>query len=291
MNRLLIVSTVCGLALWQEAAMAQNIVDENFDVANIPALMTRGWTYYEGTPSAPTTSISTTSFMGGGALKMTYVGPNCTNVGVCHDELNSAIAKTHTPVTTIYTRQWSRYDPVDSTKPSDFVSQYDASAKQIYFNDGGADPVFSTILGYYYYEGTSNSPAIDIQRSGFTTTCPSGTTGTTCIYPPNKAVVSIPRGAWVCIESEQTLNDPGSANGIIRTWVGEKLTAEYTNVVYRNSAAGMFRKVKLFRQGAINMNRYEDNFAVSSTGRIYCGDAPPPPNVARPATPKNVQVE
>jgi hypothetical protein len=93
--------------------------------------------------------------------------------------------------------------------------------------------------------------------------------GITTSYHPNKSEMDMPFNEWVCVETQQKFNTVGQADGILRVWINDTLTTEYTDVTFRNeaTAASRFRTIQIYRQGAINMYRYEDDF-VMATHRI-----------------------
>jgi hypothetical protein len=273
-----------GLAI---PAYATTIFTEDYEVADMTALTAKGWTYTFNAGAPTTMDIVGTPVNGGSkALRMTYEGLHCPSG--CDDSSNSKITRTFSGLDEIYERYWVRYERIVEGTTAAFATALNAGAKQHYFNPGGADPV-SVIFGYYFTNGTVDSPAIDIQRP-FTVTCPDGKVGTTCIYPPNRANVTVPihtsasdnPGVWTCIENHQKMNTPGTANGVIEVWINGTLTTQYTNVIYRDAttATSQFRTLQVYRQGADNMYRYEDDLVVSTT-RVGCSgnpsaDATPP---------------
>ncbi|MCB1511387.1 MAG: hypothetical protein KDJ36_10825 [Hyphomicrobiaceae bacterium] len=46
----------------------------------------------------------------------------------------------------------------------------------------------------------------------------------------------MPRGSWVAVEQEVTLNAPGSANGVLRIWINGELRFNAQDIAYRHRA-------------------------------------------------------
>jgi hypothetical protein len=91
---------------------------------------------------------------------------------------------------------------------------------------------------------------------------------------------------WYCIETHLKLNTPGVADGVAEIWIDGVLTFRQTTRNYRDlaHATAGFTLFKIYRQSAINMYRYEDDYTVSTT-RICCGGTPPRMTIATTSLP------
>jgi len=248
------------------------LIQEDYEVTEMKGLEAKGWIYTYNPGRPPSMDIvSSPVHSGSGALRMTHREgngkPSPTGNGVVLDDLNNAkIGRRYTPVEEAFTRYYVRYEAVDPSQPSLFVDQYNASAKQHYFNPGGADPI-SPCFGFAWSGNLASSPGFAVQRP-FEAMGPRGK-GVTSLYHLNKSSMDMPFNEWVCVETQQKFNTPGIADGILRVWLNDTLTLEYTDVTFRNeaTASSRLRTLQIYRQGAINMYRYEDDF-VMATHRI-----------------------
>ena len=103
---------------------------------------------------------------------------------------------------------------------------------------------------------------------------------------PNIQTVDLTDNQWYCIETETTMNSPGSSNAVLRLWVDGVLTLEYKNFRLRgtsaigangNSSLSEFNTIQIYKQYG-HGDAYFDDFAVGTT-RIGCGgsaDTTPP---------------
>src|SRR5262249_36519298 len=110
---------------------------------------------------------------------------------------------------------------------------------------------------------------------------------------PNKATVNLSDGQWYCIETETTMNTPGTANAALRLWVDGNLTVEYTNFRIRgtlatgsngNSSLSGLNVIKILKQAGTGQ-MYFDQFAVGPA-RIGCSSSS-----TAPAAPTGLTVQ
>ncbi len=95
---------------------------------------------------------------------------------------------------------------------------------------------------------------------------------------------------WYCVETEETLNTPGVANGVARAWVDGVQVLNVTNIPYR--AAGdnsLFNNNRLYRQTGLG-SIWFDRVAVGDT-RIGCIGAAPAADTTPPSPPTGVTVQ
>ena len=228
------------------------------------------------------------------AIRMTYAGTYCRLPGPsCDDSKVSNIYRGFAGKGEIYERYWVRYEKVLQSNPSHHVSDLNVSAGQHYFKSSN---VFSAVFGFNFFDGLRDSPGFMV-RWNIAGICPtSGNMATTCSYPPNRSGTIIPFDRWVCVETHQKMNtvemNTGMANGVIEVWLNGTLTTQYTNVIYRNNAAtstSQFNFIRVLRQGADNMYRYEDDFVLADT-RVGCSEAPQSSDTTPPTAPTNMIV-
>jgi hypothetical protein len=112
---------------------------------------------------------------------------------------------------------------------------------------------------------------------------------------PNLATVNLNDDRWYCVETETTINSPGSANAVLRLWVDGVLTLEYMNFRLRgtaeigpngNSSLSGFNAIKILKQDGTG-RMYYDQFAVGTT-RIGCHAVNT--DTTQPAAPINLTV-
>ncbi len=92
---------------------------------------------------------------------------------------------------------------------------------------------------------------------------------------------------WICVEARARLNDPGEANGVFEYWVDGELDARIEGLDWVGSwqdyGINSVSFENWWNDGApANLERYRDNFVIS-TRRIGCLGAPPPPSPDGPA--------
>lgn len=88
-------------------------------------------------------------------------------------------------------------------------------------------------------------------------------------------------GQWDRFTLFVKANTPGSANGIVRLWINDRLQAEYTNIPVRENTNYNFNKLL--------MANYVNGTTTNGTQRwdnFYLGEEPPPERAVRPNPPR-----
>lgn len=94
----------------------------------------------------------------------------------------------------------------------------------------------------------------------------------------------VPAAQWVCLETFQQLNTPGSANGIQQAWADGVQILNSSNILWRAAGdAGQFYNVQLYRQTGFG-NIWVDRMAAGNT-RIGCPGTVLPTDTTPPAVP------
>lgn len=257
-------------------------------------LATRGWGVVCSSSSCTSDIWSMAGHTGAmtKALRMTFAGIYCRLPGpVCDDNKMSNIYRPFPVQDEIYERYWVRYEKIVQSDPSQHVSDLNVSAKQHYFESSS---VFSTVFGFNFFGGLQDSPGFTIQWNPAVTCPTSGSMAMTCsYYPPNPLgpIIPIPFDHWVCVETHQKMNTVGMANGVIEVWLNGTLTTRYANVIYSDNvtSTSKFNFIRILRQGADNMYRYEDDFVLADT-RVGCSGAPQSSDTTPPTAPINMIV-
>lgn len=256
-----------GLAAPVSAAI---IFTEDYEVAALTNLTAKGWSINCGSTPCTTDIVSSPVHGGSKALRMTYIGNHDYPGGGSDDTKNSKITKNFTGVPELYERYYVRYDPIDTSQPSGFSN----SGKQHYLNVAST-PNFWT--GFMF----NNKQLISMNQTTVNHTCPGGHTDVTCTLRQNMANVYIAWNRWYCIETHH-------GPGIVEIWVDGQLTTRHLAPTVMSPAT--YFSIQIYRQGADNMYRYEDDFVVSTT-RVGCsGNGNSSSDTTAPATPTGFTV-
>ena len=109
---------------------------------------------------------------------------------------------------------------------------------------------------------------------------------------PNPVVKSnyeIPRGRWVCLETQEQLNTPGVANGISRAWANGAIILDKTDVKFRQMGdTFQFVSNRFYRQTGLGYIWF-DRLAVGDS-RIGCIGSVLPAENKPPKAPLNLMV-
>ena len=101
--------------------------------------------------------------------------------------------------------------------------------------------------------------------------------------------ITFANNRWYCIETHETMNTPGVADGISEAWVDGVKVATKTDVMWQQAGSTMqWSEVSIFRQIGIG-NIWWDRFAVGNT-RIGCLGATPASDTARPGPPQGLVI-
>lgn len=248
---------------------AGTIFTEDYEVANVNGLTAKGWGVFGDTVDI----VSSPVHGGSKALRFTYQGIHT------DDCCNSKIYRSFPAAPEIYERYYVRYAPINPSQPSGFTK---ITAKQHYFkNDITGLPNF--VSNYFW-----GDPRIAMSSQTRTVT--------KNLYA-NVADIPMNNNQWYCVETHLKFNTPNQNNGLVEMWVDGVQTVKYTdNWRDSSTAAAAFTFLEIYRQGADNQYRYEDDFVLSTT-RIGCSGNPaqapaPPtqPGATAPASPTNLVV-
>lgn len=251
------------LCLLPVSAQATVDWDEGFEYASNTA-MSVVWPSSWGANGCPgVIDVSTTQVHSGSkSIKMTYNGVEPPNMTCFISRYLNAISDT------VYGRIWIY---LNNFTPNDVAT------KMIQLAEYNSYPNFwwATITTTAIKMGVTND------GNGFTT------------YTQNGSDV-LPQNQWTCLEFQITMNTPGQANGILRTWKNGSTTPgmNVTNGQWRGTTLNGFNGPNSNMQftnfyvqhgsGVI----YYDDYAVSRDARIGCGsvistlDTTPPNPVA-----------
>jgi hypothetical protein len=282
------VVVACG---WSAPAYAQIVFNESFEVPLgelhstgpvVEALKAKGWAgFIEGNPADEIASIvSKTSRTGAASKVLRYRYGFMETLPQGTDWKNVKLTRFFPGITEMWTRGWYRWEKLDPTRPSKWVSPLLASSKQQYFNPGIGETVGGAVE---FHASWAGNELMTGTATPFSRVCPNGGSDQQCNYYPNQTRVAMTihnspadrPTEWACVEAHWKFNSPvTSANGILELYVNNTLTTRYTNVLFANAPpvppqTNTFRYVQLYRQSAENMFRYEDDFAIS-TQRVGC---------------------
>lgn len=228
-------------------AQAATLISEDYEVADVASLSGRGWLVDNTTDidSNPVLAIVTCpSGRSGNCLRMQYAGVHV------NDCCNAKITQSFTSSPDIWERYYLRYDKIDTGQPSGFTS---VTAKQHYYNNSTLPDFVTDFLFGSDEMGLVNQ----------TTTshlCPNGSTDTTCNMDPNVNTVHYTYGVWRCIETH-------ASQTAIDIYVDGVNTLHYTNPQWVSPSN--WDTIAVYRQGADNQYRYEDDFVIATT-RVGC---------------------
>lgn len=253
---------VLGLVLSVGLAQATTDWDEGFEYANNTA-MAAVWSRSCGL-GAGVLDVSTTQKHGGSkSMKETFNGvepPN--NTCIISRDLSAASD-------TVYTRVWIY---LNNFTPN-------STATKLWFLGKN-----STYPNFWYsmISTTNINLGITNEGNGFTTYTQAGTD-------------TVPQNQWTCIETQITMNTPGQANGIARTWKNGSATPgmNVTNGQWRGSTLNGFNGpnsnmafTNFYVQHGSGVIYYDD-YAVSRDARIGCGGTIPQGDTINPSPPTN----
>lgn len=223
------------------------IFTEDYEVADMAALAAKGWDVINGTEldSTPVMSIVTApTGRSGKVLRMQYQGVHV------DDNHNAKITKTFSDQSDVYERYYVRYEKIDSGQPSGWT---DVTSKQHYWNVSTLPDIVTEFL----FGGDSLEAANQTNTSHL---CPNGSTDVSCNLRVNQTTVHISYDTWYCIETHAT-------DSLYESWVDGVQTISYSSPQYIGPTG--WNSMQVYRQGADNQYRYEDDFVVATT-RIGC---------------------
>lgn len=226
---------------------AGTIFSENYEVTTVNDLKARGWevsnsTDLDGTPVL--SIVPAPSGRSGKVLRMQYQGVHV------DDNHNAKITRTFPGVPELYERYFLRFDAINPSQPSGFSN---ITAKQHYWNVGALP---NALTNFYWGDdrmGMGNQTSV-------MHTCPNGATDVTCNMTANAGTVRMTYGVWHCIEAH-------AGQSSLDLWVDGIQTVHYEKPYWVPAPA--WNLIQVYRQGADNQYRYEDDFVVSTT-RIGC---------------------
>lgn len=228
-------------------AHAAIIVSEDYEVTDVDSLAAHGWTVENGTEldGSPVMSIvDAPSGRTGKVLRMQYQG-------VFVDESHNAkIYRNWAGVPELYERYYVRYDAIDPGQPTGFGS---ITAKQHYWNYAELPNT-----GNFFMFGDDQMAMAN--QSTISRTCPNGTTDSTCNLPQNVGTVHIGYGSWYCVEMHASQTS-------VEMWIDGTQVIHYDSPTWNSPAIWYY--LAIYRQGADNQYRYEDDFVLSTT-RVGC---------------------
>lgn len=247
------------------------IFSEDYEVTTVNDLTSRGWevsnrTDLDGTPVL--SIVPAPSGRSGKVLRMQYQGVHV------NDNHNASITRRITGVPELYERYFVRYDAINPGQPSGFTN---ITAKQHYWNVGALP---NALINFYWGDNRMGMG----NQTNIVHTCPSGSTDVTCNMTANAGTVRMTYGVWHCVEAH-------AGQSSLDLWVDGIQTVHYEKPTWVPASA--WNLIQVYRQGADNQYRYEDDFVVSTT-RIGCsGSQSPPPttNNPPPATPTGLIVQ
>ncbi|MDI3467560.1 MAG: hypothetical protein OJF50_006381 [Nitrospira sp.] len=233
------------------ASYADTVFSENYEVTSINDLKSRGWevsnsTDLNGTPVL--SIVPAPSGRSGKVLRMQYQGVHI------DDNHNASISRNFPGVPELYERYFVRFDAIDPGQSSGFSN---ITAKQHYWNVGVAPNIVTNFFWNDNRMGMTNQTAV-------MHTCPNGQSDTTCNLTANQATVKMTYGVWRCVEVH-------AGQSSADMWIDGVQVLHYEKPYWIAPSAWNF--IHVYRQGADNQYRYEDDFVVSTT-RIGCSGSP-----------------
>ena len=171
-----------------------------------------------------------------------------------NDSHNAKLDRTWADVPEIYERYFVRYETYNSALPSPF--QGGAGDKQHYFN-------VSILPNFILMPHYNNGHMALTNQSTVMHTCPNGSTDVTCNLFQNVGSFTLTYNTWHCVETHLGQN-------IAEVWVNGTQTLRYTTNIITPST---YDRIEVYRQGADNQYRYEDDHVVATT-RVGCSGSP-----------------
>ena len=267
-----VCACMLGLVLWCVSTTAHAAVfwDESWEYADNAAWLNSGnWAASSCTAAqhAGVMEISSArAFSGTKSLKFTYIGDNPTFTCFI-DRLYGGNYET------VYSRVYMFLDNFTASNINTKLYTH-ANTERI-----GRYPIF-----WWSLHQSNNTHRMGVEASP-TTNLPFGT---------------FPTGRWVCMETQVTLNTPGVANGIIRSWIDGEPRINRADLVLRNATevvingtppnvntngpSNRLQYTRIYRQSGQGVI-YWDNFAHGTT-RIGCLGMPYA-DTTPPASPSN----
>jgi hypothetical protein len=309
----LLLSTGLTAGLWVGPAQATTLVSEDFEGVPIGPITTttgggagtgptgvalgaKGWTnIYCGTLPCWMDIVSMTGHTGAttNVIRATYPGQHCvlanpSDPTVCATPLafkdweDTILKRFFSPQTELWDRYWIRYEPVDPTNNPlnwNFVlnNGNSSSFKHHFYNLATSG---QHVLEFLFNGNMTNNLGYITETDGSLTVCPAtGLSTIACPFPANVQSAPMTVGQWYCVETHLKLNTNGTTNtanqdGIVEVWVNGVQTTRYTN-------AGQawlgnyqpFTNFMIYRQGGVNLYRYEDDLVIATT-RVGCSGSP-----------------
>lgn len=253
---------LAGLAMWMVLmwgggiAQATTLISEDYEVADVDSLSSRGWlvdntTDIDGNPVLAI--VTCPSGRSGKCFRMQYYGQHV------DDCCNGKITQSFTPSPDIWERYYLRYEIIIPGDPTGFSN---ITAKQHYWNNSTLPDAGSNYFFGSDEIGMGNQTTVMHQ-------CPNGTTDVTCNLEANLATVHQTYGVWRCIETHMSQAAVDMyVDGVQTLHVASPNWVSATN----------WDTIAVYRQGSDNQYRYEDDFVVATT-RVGCSVANDP-NVA-----------
>jgi len=235
------------------------------------ALMAKGWSQndsqalFNGYVSAQI--VAAPGGRTGNVLLMRYLETQWTTFDDTH---NFALYRNFTPVPDYYERFWFYLHNPNTSLPSPVP----ALSKWHYMDHYG--PLPNNTL-----EINGAGQLLVVNQGNVVHICPPGAGGypggdTSCNFLPNQGPNGVPSfDTWHCAEVHQ-------GQGIVEMWLDGVLTVRYTNGVLSRPSYG---STMIYRQGANNLLRYEDDY-VGATTRVGCGASGP----AVPSPPEQMRL-
>jgi hypothetical protein len=274
-----------GLAIPTHAA---TIFTENYEVPTINDLAKKGRSIYNPTGTSsivvgPTHPSATEGTRGGSrVLRQVYDQP--VNCNPCNDGTNSYVGFHFSPQPEVWGRYYYMTEPIN---PATSSSYHFVTSKQHYMKVDGTSPDGIPNGGTTHLFG---SRELQMGTQG-AADCNNNTCGTTNDNP-NKAHIPLQDNRWYCIEYHWKMNTPGVADGVQEIWVDGVQTLGYYTRKMRDTAHAnaAFTFIQVYRQGANNMYRYEDDYVLATT-RIGCsGNSSPASDTTPPLSPTGLTV-
>lgn len=228
-------------------AQAVTLLSEDYEVASINDLTGRGWTVDNTTDidSNPVLAIvAAPSGRTGSVLRMQYAGVHV------DDCCNAKITKSFTPSADVWERYYVRYDKINTGQPSGFTG---ITAKQHYWNVSVLPNMVTNFLFGDTAMGLTNQTNVNH-------TCPNSSVDMTCNLNHNLATVDMTYGQWFCVETH-------ASQTAIDMYIDGVQTLHYQGSDWVSPAT--WDTMQVYRQGADNQYRYEDDFVMATT-RVGC---------------------
>ena len=220
-----------------------------------------GYTLPTGYASTPMTFDTTVKFSGSGSLRYNFDSV-CYPDSSAQTNCGGFTDRTFTPTATLYKRFYIRL--------SSGFTVSDVFTKLMRSDTTGLTSNWWTL-------GCCGQKLMEVHDQNVPV-------GNTSVYYTS---YTMPTNQWVCIETLESLNTPGQANGIQQAWADGVQILNVTNVPYRaGNDSSLYNNNRLYRQTGLG-SIWFDRLAVGDT-RIGCIGSPTTGDTTPPAPPTAV---